>query len=62
MGLAAILINEPQPFEQIFKPPSTEGSTWNLKKTGPGVSEKKLFKCVNGGMDDGQTMDSKWSQ
>ena len=40
MGMVAILINEPWPFEQIFNPPLTQGSTWNLKKIGPGVSEE----------------------
>ena len=34
--------------EQIFNPLLTEGSTWTLKKIGPGVSEEKSFKCVDG--------------
>ena len=38
MGMAVILINGLRPFEQIFNPPLTEGSTWYLKKTGPGIS------------------------
>ena len=45
MGMAAILI------KQIFNSSLTEGSTWNLKKIGPGVSEERSFKGV-----DGQTM------
>ena len=49
MGMAAILINRPQPSEQIFNPPLT----WSLKKIGPGVAEKSL-KGVNGWKDDGQ--------
>ena len=50
-GMAAILINEQWLFEQIFNPPLTEGSTWNMKiKSGPGVSEKS-FKGVYGGMN-----------
>ena len=52
MGMAAILINGPWPFEQIFNSSLTEGSIWSLKKIGPGVSEEKSFK----GVDDGRTM------
>ena len=44
MGMAAILINGPWLFVQIFNPPSTEGSTWRLKKIGPRVSDEKSFK------------------
>ena len=40
MGMAAILINWPWPFVQIFNSPLTEGTTWTLKKIGPEVSEK----------------------
>ena len=47
MGMAAILKNRPWPFEQIFNPPLKEGSTWNLKKIGPGISEEKSFKGVD---------------
>ena len=47
MGMVAILINRQWPFEQIFIPPLTDGSTWSLKKIGPGVTEKKLFKGVD---------------
>ena len=46
MGMAAILINESWPFEQIFNPPLTDCSTWSLKKIGLGDSEKKSFKGV----------------
>ena len=55
--MATILINEPWPFEQIFNPPLTESSTWNLKKISQGVLEENLFKYVNG-----RTMNGKWSQ
>ena len=44
MGMAAILINGPSPFEQIFNPHLTVGSTWSLKKIGLGVSKKKSLK------------------
>ena len=39
-GMAAILINRPWPFVQIFNNPLTEGSTSSLKKIGPGFSEE----------------------
>ena len=48
MGMAAILINGPRPFVEIFNLPLTEDSTWNLKKIGPGVTEEKSFKGVDG--------------
>ena len=35
-------------FEQIFNPPLKDGSTYSLKKIGPGVSEEKSFKSVDG--------------
>ena len=39
-------------------PVLTKGSTWSLKKTGPGVSEEKLFKGVDGRRtEEGQTGD-----
>ena len=47
MGMAATLINRPCPFEQVFNTPLTEGSTWTLKKIGPGVTEEKLFNGVD---------------
>ena len=55
MGKVAILLNGPWPIEQIFSPSLTEGSLWNLKKIGPGVSEEKSFKGVYGRWtDDGR--------
>ena len=44
MGMAAILFNGTEPFEQIVNIPSTEGPMCNLKKMGQVVSEKKTFK------------------
>ena len=44
MGMAAILFNDSEPFEQIDNMLSTEGSKCNLNKTGQGVTEKKKFK------------------
>ena len=54
MGMAAILINGPWTFVQIFNTPFIEGSTWSLKKIGPGVTEEKSFKC---GRTDGRRTD-----
>ena len=51
MGMAAILINGPWPFVQIFNPTLTEGSTWSWKKIGP---EKKSFKGVDRWRMDGR--------
>ena len=44
MGMAAILVILPEPFEQIFVPPSHGNSIWNLASIGPVVSEEKMFK------------------
>ena len=55
MVMATILINGLLPFEQIFTTPLTEGSMWNLEKIGPGISEEKSFKGVNGQTDNRQT-------
>ena len=57
MGMAATLTNEPWPFEQIFIPSLTEGSMWNVKKIGPGVSggRSKVLK------DNGRTDDGLWT-
>ena len=40
MGMAAILFNDPEPFEQIVNIPSTEGTMCNLVKIGQVVLEK----------------------
>ena len=44
MGMAAILFNDAEPYEQIYNMPSTEGPKYNLVKIGQAVSEKKTFK------------------
>ena len=44
MGMAAILFNGAEPFEQIGNILSTEGHMWNQVKTVQAVSEKKTFK------------------
>ena len=47
MGMAAILVMWPGPFEQTFIPPSHGGSTWNLASIGQAVSKEKKFENVN---------------
>ena len=50
MGMAAILVMWPGPFEQTFIPPSHGGSTWNLVSIGLAVSKEKKFE--NGNLSD----------
>ena len=47
MGMAAILVMWPGPFEQTFVPPSQGGSIRNLASIGPVVSEEKMFENVD---------------
>ena len=47
MGVAAILVMWPGPFEQTFVPPSLGVSIWNLSSIGPVVSEEKMFENVD---------------
>ena len=46
MGMVANLFNGAEPFEQTDNTSSTEGSMWNLEKTGKAVSEKSFKDCV----------------
>ena len=48
MGMAAILVMWPEPFEQLFVPPIPGGYIWNLVRIGPVVSEEKSFEIVDG--------------
>ena len=43
MGMAAILVMWPGPFEQNFVPPSHGDATWNFASICPVVSDKKMF-------------------
>ena len=43
MGMVAILVKWPGPFEQTFIPPSHGSSIWNLTLIGQTVSEE-MFK------------------
>ena len=56
MGMAAILIKGPRPFEQILNSPLTEGSTWSLKIIGKVISEEMSFKVVDWQMDGRQVI------
>ena len=56
MGMAAILVVWPGPFEHTFVPPSHGDSIWNLASIGPVVSEEKMFKEC-GRRTDRQLMD-----
>ena len=44
MGMATILFNSTEPFDQVVNILSTEDSMWNLMKVVQEVSEKKTFK------------------
>ena len=48
MGMAAILVMWPGPFEQVFVPLIPGGYIWNLVTIGPVVSEEKSFEIVDG--------------
>ena len=47
MGMAAILVMWPGPFEQTFVPPSQGDSTWKLASIGLVVSEENMFENVD---------------
>ena len=56
MGMAAMLVMWPWPFEQFFFPKGPRGCIWNLVVICPVVSEEKSFEFVVGGRtDDGRT-------
>ena len=44
MGMAAILVMRPGPFEQTFVPPSHGDTIWNLASISPLVSEENMFQ------------------
>ena len=46
MGMVAILVMWPGPFEQIFVPPSHGSLIWNSASIGPVVSKEKKFENV----------------
>ena len=52
MGMAAMLVMWPRPFEQLFFPKGPKGCIWNLVAIGPVVSEEKSFEIVDGWVTD----------
>ena len=52
MGMTAMLIMWPRPFEQLFFPKGPGGCIWNLVAIGRIVSEEKLFEIVDGRQTD----------
>ena len=54
IGMAAMLVMWPRPFEQLFFPKGPESRIWNLVEIGPVVSEEKLFEIVDGRRTDGR--------
>ena len=48
MGMAAILVMRPGPFEHLFVPSTPGGYIWNMVTVGLVVSEKKSFEIVDG--------------
>ena len=59
MGMAAMLVMWPRPFEQLLFPKGPWGCIWNLVAIGPVVSEEKLFEIVDGRRTDGRTTDGR---
>ena len=47
MGMTAILVMWPGPFEQTFILPSHGGSAWNLASISQAISKEKKFENVN---------------
>ena len=48
MGMVAMLVMWPRPFEQFSSPRGPGGCIWNLVAIGPVVSEEKWFEIVDG--------------
>ena len=66
MGMAAMLVMWPRPFEQLFFPKGPGGCIWNLVAIGPVVSEEKSFEIVDGrrttdGQTDGRTTEPAYT-
>ena len=55
MGMAAMLVMWPRPFEQLFFAKGPGGCIWNLVAIGPVVLEEKSFEIVDGRRTDGRT-------
>ena len=48
MGMVAMMVMWPRPFEQFFFPKGPGGCIWNLVAIGPVVSKEKSFEIVDG--------------
>ena len=57
MGMAAMLVMSPRPFEQLSFPEGAGGCIWNLVAIGQVVSEEKSFEIVDGRTTDGRKDD-----
>ena len=55
MGMAAMLVMWPRPFEQVFFHKGPGGCKWNLVAIGLVVSEEKSFEIVDGRTDGRRT-------
>ena len=62
MGMAAMLVMWPRPFEQLFFPIGPGGCIWNLVAIGPVVSEEMSFEIVDGRRTDGRTTDGRMTE
>ena len=64
MGMVAMLVMWPKPFEQLFFPKGPGGCIWNLVPIGPVVSEEKSFEIVDGRRttDDGRRTDGRTTE
>ena len=54
MGMAAMLVMWPRPFDHLFFPKGPGGCIWNLVTIGPVVSEEKSFEIVDVRRTDGR--------
>ena len=54
MGMVAMLVKCPKPFEKLFIPLTSGGCIWNLVIIGPAVSAEKLFGIVDWQIADGR--------
>ena len=60
MGMVAILVMWPKPFEQTFVPPSQGDSTWNLASISQVVIEEKKFKNIESERFGPRSMNDLW--
>ena len=61
MGMAAMLVMWPRPFEQLFFPKGPGGCIWNLVAIGQVVLEEKSFEIVDGQTTDGRTTEPAYT-